>query len=118
MNVQDTTFKGFLIIWLGQLLSTIGSGLTAFALGVFVFQQTQSATSFSLIILFSFLPSLILLPFGGVLADRFNRQKMMIIGDAGAITGLLFILLIMLLGSIKLWHIYAGVALSSIFAAI
>jgi len=118
MNVQNKSFKGFLIIWLGQLMSAIGSGLTAFALGVFVFQKTQSATSFSLIILFSFLPSLILLPFGGVLADRFDRKKMMIIGDAGAITGLLFILLVMLSGSIELWQIYIGVAMSSVFAAI
>ncbi len=118
MDVQDKNFKRFLIIWLGQLMSTIGSGLTAFALGVFVFQKTQSATSFSLIILFSFLPLFLLLPFGGVLADRFDRKKMMIIGDAGAVTGLLFILLIMLSGSIELWHIYTGVALSSVFAAI
>jgi len=84
MNVQNKNFKGFFIIWLGQLMSAIGSGLTAFALGVYVFQKTQSATSFSLIILFSFLPSFILHPFGGVLADRFDRKNMMIIGDLGA----------------------------------
>ena len=118
MNAQEKHFKGFLIIWLGQLMSAIGSGLTAFALGVFVFQKTQSATSFSLIILFSFLPSFILLPFVGVLADRFNRKKMMIIGDAGAISGVLFILLVMLSGNIELWQIYIGVAMSSVFAAI
>jgi len=118
MNVQNKNFRGFFIIWLGQLMSAIGSGLTAFALGVFVFQKTQSATSFSLIILFSFLPSFILLPFGGVLADRFDRKKMMIIGDLGAITGVLFILLVMFSGNIELWQIYIGVAMSSVFAAI
>ena len=118
MSVQINNFKGFFIIWLGQFMSAIGSGLTAFALGVFVFQKTQSATSFSLIILFSFLPSFILLPFGGVLADRFDRKKMMIIGDTGAITGLLFILMVMFAGSIELWQIYIGVAMSSVFAAI
>lgn len=116
--ISNYKYKRFLIIWLGQLMSAIGSGLTAFALGVFVFQKTQSATNFSLIILFAFLPTFILLPFGGVLADRFNRKKMMIIGDAGAITGLLFILLVMISGSIEIWHIYVGVALSSVFAAI
>lgn len=118
MKTIDKTFRRFIIIWSGQLISAIGSGLTAFALGVFAFQKTQSAMSYSLIILFSFLPSFILLPFGGVLADRFDRKKMMIIGDAGAITGLLFILIVMLSGSIELWHIYIGVAMSSIFAAI
>lgn len=118
MNTPDKTFKKFLIIWSGQLLSAVGSGLTAFALGVYVFQKTHSAMSFSIIILFSFLPSFILLPFGGVLADRFDRKKMMICGDAGAITGLLFILLAMLSRNIESWHIYIGVAISSVFAAI
>ena len=118
MDFQDKSFRRFLVIWSGQFLSAIGSGLTAFALGVFVFQKTQSATSFSFIILFSFLPSFILLPFGGVLADRFDRKKMMILGDAGAITGLLFIFLVILSGNIELWQIYIGVAMTSVFAAI
>ena len=118
MNAQYGHFRRFLIVWSGQLFSAVGSGLTAFALGVFVFEKTQSATSYSLIILFSFLPTFILLPFGGVLADRFERKKMMIVGDAGAIIGVLFILLIQLWGSLELWHIYLGVAISSVFTAI
>jgi DHA3 family macrolide efflux protein-like MFS transporter len=118
MVVQDKEFRKFLIVWSGQLMSAIGSGLTAFALGVYVFQTTQSATCFSLIILFSFLPSFVLVPLGGVLADRFDRQKMMIIGDTGAISGLLFILLVMMSGTIELWQIYVGVALSAVFAAL
>lgn len=118
MNGHDKTFRGFLIIWSGQLLSAIGSGLTAFALGVYVFQKTQSTTSFSLVILCSFLPSFLLLPFSGVLADRFDRKKMMIIGDSGSIAGLLFILFFMLTGRIELWHIYIGVVMSAISASI
>ncbi|BAH41725.1 conserved hypothetical membrane protein [Brevibacillus brevis NBRC 100599] len=118
MNAHDKAFRRFLIIWSGQLLSAIGSGLTAFALGVFVFQQTQSTMSYSFIILFSFLPSFLLLPFSGVLADRFDRKKMMIIGDIGSIAGILFIFLVMLSGRMELWHIYLGVGISSISAAI
>lgn len=118
MNTHDKAFRRFLIIWSGQMFSAIGSGLTAFALGVFVFQQTQSTMSYSFIILFSFLPSFLLLPFSGVLADRFDRKKMMIIGDLGSIAGILFILLVMLSGRIELWHIYFGVGTSSISAAI
>ncbi|MFS0557831.1 MFS transporter [Brevibacillus sp. 179-C9.3 HS] len=118
MSVMDKAFRRFLIMWLGQLFSAIGSGLTAFALGVFVFQKTQSTMSYSLIILFSFLPSFLLLPISGVLADRFDRKKMMIIGDIGSIAGIMFILLVMLSGHMELWHIYVGVAISSISAAL
>ena len=39
----------FLVIWLGQVVSLVGSGLTSFALGVWVFEQTGSATQFALI---------------------------------------------------------------------
>ena len=49
-------FSSFMMIWFGQFISILGSGLTSFALGVYVFNQTQSATSFSLIILCVFLP--------------------------------------------------------------
>ncbi|KEQ23271.1 MFS transporter [Paenibacillus tyrfis] len=118
MNIRDAAFRKFLIVWSGQLFSAIGSGLTAFALGVFVFQKTQSAMDYSLIILFNFLPSFLMLPFTGVLADRFDRKKMMILGDAGSIAGILFILFIMMSGNVDLWHIYLGVALSSVSAAI
>ncbi|MBU7315361.1 MFS transporter [Paenibacillus oleatilyticus] len=118
MNIRDAAFRKFLIVWAGQLFSAIGSGLTAFALGVFVFQKTQSAMDYSLIILFNFLPSFLMLPFTGVLADRFDRKKMMILGDAGSIAGILFILFVMMSGNVDLWHIYLGVALSSVSTAI
>jgi len=118
MNARKMISNNFLTVWTGQLLSAVGSGLTAFSLGIYVFQMTQSAVSYSLIIFFAFLPSFVLLPFTGVLADRFDRKKLMIVGDMGAITGLLFILAVMFSGSLELWHIYFGVALSSLFTAI
>ena len=66
---EDKSLKKFLIVWFGQLISSIGSGLTAFALGIYVFELTHSASSYSLIILFGFLPSFILRPLGGTLSD-------------------------------------------------
>lgn len=114
----NTSFKRFLIVWIGQLISTIGIGLTAFSLGVYAFEKTHTATSVALVTLFAFLPSIVLRPIGGVLADRFDRRAMMILGDLGSAAGLTFILTMMLTGKVELWHIYAGVAFSSVFAAI
>lgn len=108
----------FLIIWFGQLISGIGSGLTAFSLGVYAFDRTHSATVYSLIILFAFLPSYLLKPVGGTLADRFDRRLMMMLGDLGSALGLVFILLMFLSGMKDLWIIYSGVALSSVFVAL
>ena len=77
-NIQNKSYRKFIVVWIGQLVSTIGSGLTAFALGVYAFNLTHTASSFALVTLFSFLPSIMLRPFGGVLADRFDRRLMMI----------------------------------------
>ena len=107
----------FYVIWVGQLLSSIGSGLTAFSLGVYVYQQANSVVSFALVILSSFLPSIILKPIGGVFADRFNRKTMMISGDLGAALGVLFIAAFIHNEPVVFWQIYIGVAISSIFAA-
>jgi MFS family permease len=90
----------FLLIWFGQFISMIGSGLTSFALGVYVYQQTHSASSYTLILLCVFLPPFLLKPFGGILADRYDRRLMMLIGDLGATLGLLFIFFMMLKSNI------------------
>ena len=108
----------FIVVWVGQLISSIGNGLTAFALGIYVFQLTNSAARYSMIILFAFLPTFILQPFGGTLSDRFDRRLMMIIGDFGSALGLVFILLMMYSGFNDLWIIYAGVSFSAVFAAV
>lgn len=116
---SDTTHLSphFLIIWIGQLLSNIGSGLSAFALGIYVFQLTGSATHYSLILLSSFLPSLLLKPIGGTLADRVNRKILMMIGDFGSAAGIAFIIAMMTLGIKDLWIFYVGTAIASFFNA-
>ncbi|MHC1702864.1 MAG: MFS transporter [Tenuifilaceae bacterium] len=111
-------FARFLVIWFGQLISSIGSGLTAFSLGVYAFEKTQSATVYSLIILFAFLPSYLLKPIGGTLSDRFDRRLLIIIGDLGSALGLVFILIMLFLGINNMWVIYLGVAISSVFVAL
>lgn len=116
--MKNKSFKNFLVVWAGQLISSIGSGLTAFALGVYAYQTTHTATSVALVTLFAFVPSILLGPIGGVFADRFDRRILMMLGDLGATSGLILILAIMLTGEIQLWQIYLGVTISSIFVAL
>ena len=117
MAIQKS-FGKFLIVWFGQFISLIGIGLTAFSLGVYAFERTQSATSVALVTLFTFLPSILLRPIGGFLADRMDRRLLMIIGDIGAAAGLVFILIMLEARELELWHIYVGVTISSIFSAL
>ena len=114
-------FKGgmgvFFLVWFGQLISLIGSGLTSFALGVWVYQRTGSVTQFSLILLSAMLPSILISPVAGALVDRWNRRWCMILSDSGAGITTVAIALLLTTGSLEIWHIYLAVSLSSICKA-
>lgn len=116
-NNSTDHYSKFLLIWFGQFISIIGSGLTIFSLGVYVYQQTGTASSYVFILMCAFLPPFLLKPYGGILADRHDRRLMMVIGDSGSTLGLLFIFIMMLKGNIELWQIYLGIAISSTFSA-
>src|SRR5215471_19285754 len=78
-----TVFRGpggraFLLMWTGQLVSAIGSGLTSFALGVWIYQRTASTTSYALVIFCAGLPARVTLPLAGPLIDRWNRKRLLI----------------------------------------
>ena len=109
--------KTFLTIWAGQLISMLGSGLTSFALGVWIFDQTGKATPFALTILFGNLPRILLLPVAGSLADRWNRRWVMILSDVGNALVTISVFILLLFGSLQFWHIYLIVTLGSIFSA-
>lgn len=115
---MNKNFKKFLLLWSGDLISSIGSGLTSFGLGVYIFNQTGSAASMAIITLLGFLPSLLLSVIAGTLADRYDRRLLMILGDGLSALGILYILISMLLGSLNIVKIGIGVTISSIFSSL
>lgn len=110
--------KKFLMIWSGELISSIGSGMTAFALSVYVYQTTGSATYVSLITLLAYLPTVLLSPLGGVLADRYDRRLLMIIGDLFSGLGLAYVLWNVQAGSDSMLPICIGVTFNAVFVAL
>lgn len=120
MNTNKITrgFRKFLLLWSGELVSSIGGGLTSFGLGVYVFQQTGSATGMALVTLLGFLPTLLLSVPAGVLADRYDRRLLMMLGDGCSALGIGYILLCMLRGDASLAQICIGVFVSSLFSSL
>lgn len=110
--------KKFFVLWVGELISTIGSGLTAFGLGVYVYQQTRLASATALVSLLALLPTVLLGPVAGVLADRYDRRYMMILGDSLSALGLFYILFCLIRGNAGLLPICIGVTISSVFASL
>ena len=115
---NSSNLRKFILLWAGELISSIGGGLTSFGLGVYIFQQTGSAASMALITLLGFLPTLLLSVPAGVLADRFDRRLLMMIGDGCSALGIVFILVCMLNGGASLVQICIGITISSMFSAL
>src|SRR5512140_1376815 len=110
--------RAFGAVWLGQVISFIGSGLTSFALGVWVLQKTGESTQYALISMFFVLPGVLLGPLAGTLIDRWDRRKAMLISDLGAGLSTLSIAVVYLLGGLQVWYIYLAVFLSGAFGSL
>lgn len=115
---MQSNYKKFLLLWSGQMISAIGGGLTSFGLGVYVFNRTGSAADMALVTLLAFLPTLLLSVPAGVLADRYDRRLLMMLGDGLSAIGILYILICMLRGGAALYQICIGVLISSVFSSL
>lgn len=116
--MTDTTTTGvraFGLVWFGQLISQIGSGLTNFALGLWVFQKTGSVTQFAGIAFFGFLPGLLIAPLAGVFVDRWDRRRVMLWSNLGSGLRTLAVAALMWQGALQIWHVYVAVAVASVF---
>ena len=114
----EKLFKRFLTVWAGELLSSIGTGLTAFTLTAHAFIKTGLASGPSMILLASFLPSFLLRPLGGILADRMDRRLLMITGSLGSALGVLMIFFMISPENSSLGMIFPGLIVSSVFSAL
>jgi len=110
--------KKFMTIWAGEFIANIGSGMTAFALSVYVYQLTKSVTWVSVITILAYLPTILLNPVGGILADRFDRRLMMICGDLFSAIGLIYILISIQTGHGGMTPILIGVIINSVFVSL
>lgn len=115
--MPPTSIKSFTFILIAQTISIFGSALTAFALGVWVFNEVGSATIYAMIALANGIPLVLLSPFAGTVVDRLNRKLIIVSSQlaACAITALLMLLYWTEL--LRPWHIIALVALNSAFLA-
>jgi hypothetical protein len=102
----------FVTVWLGQLLSLVGSGLTSFALGLWVVERCQTVTPFALIALFTVLPAITLAPVAGVLVDRRDRRQIMLLADTAASLATLMIAGLLLADQLEVWQVYIAAAVS------
>lgn len=114
-QTRPTSVRTFITVWIGQTVSLTGSSMTGFALTIWVWQLTGSATALALFGFATQLPRILVAPFAGVIADRCNRKLLMVVGDTAAGLSTLALLLLCVTGSLQLWHLYLWAAVSATF---
>ncbi|HEX2211247.1 MAG TPA: MFS transporter [Longimicrobium sp.] len=97
--------RTFSVIWLGQLVSSLGSGLTGFALPVWIYQETGSAEAFGLLFFAATVPMVLLSPIAGALVDRWDRRRVLLWSDALSALMTLGIAALLYTESFRLWHL-------------
>jgi surfactin synthase thioesterase subunit/predicted MFS family arabinose efflux permease len=106
--------KVFSLVAFGQFVSLVGTGLTTFAMGLWVYQQTRSISLFAITAVTALLPAVVLAPIAGALADRWDRRKIMIMADCWAACGTATLAALLWTDHLALWHIYLVVAVGAI----
>jgi MFS transporter, DHA3 family, macrolide efflux protein len=109
--------RNFYLLWLGQFVSNFGSALSAFALAVWLYQQTGSVLDFTNMTLAATLPALFVTPFAGSFADRHDKRMIMMVGDTFAALSMLTVGLLVWSNKFQVWHLYVAEALASLAIA-
>lgn len=107
--------RGIFIIWLGQMISGIASGITAVALPIWILNFTDgSGTAIGIWEFFFFGSYLLVVQFAGVLIDRYNHKLMMLVYDFSSLSATAVLLILETAGNLELWHLYVAAVVQGI----
>lgn len=99
-------YKRYIIFWLSQSVSQLGSAMTAFALILLTYEQKNSAMAVSIMTFCNYVPFIIVSLIAGSFIDRHSKKVIMLVSDSIAALCTLAVLILWTTGSIKLWNIY------------
>jgi MFS family permease len=108
---------GFTIVWCGQVVSLLGTGMTQFALTIWAWQVTGRATALALVGFFGYFPRIVFMPLAGALADRWNRKALMIASDLAAGLATIAVFVLYKTEALEIWHLYAAAAFAGAFGS-
>lgn len=105
-NSMNQNFKKYIIFWLSQTVSQLGSAMTGYALILWAYEKQGSALTVSLMSFCNYVPYILVSLFAGAFVDRHSKKKIMLLSDSIAAVCSLMILGLNLYGSFRIWHIY------------
>ncbi|HRA01059.1 MAG TPA: MFS transporter, partial [Thermoflexales bacterium] len=114
---QISGMSAFIVVWIGQIVSILATSMSQFALTIWAYEKTQSATALGLMQVFFITPFLLISPIAGAMVDRHNRKLMMMLSDLGAGFATILILVLQAAGALQIWHLYLTAAITGLFSS-
>jgi surfactin synthase thioesterase subunit/MFS family permease len=108
------TMGRFVAVTVGQLVSTTGSMLTAFAMPIWLYTRTGSVTDLGVLWALALLFGVLTLPVAGAITDRVDRRRVMMLASCVSGSIQLGLAALLFTDSLALWHIYVLVSLSQV----
>lgn len=121
MNNKKTDQKqmhSYLLLWFSQMISGLGSAMTAYALVIWSYTQSGSALRTALLMVSSYAPYVICSIFAGALSDRWDKKKTMLVCDTLAALSSLIVLVLLKSGNLRIWHLYIINAFSGLMNSV
>ena len=103
MNKTENKMYNFMIFFISQTVSELGTSMTGFATVIWMYYNSGQVMSSSLLAICSTVPYLIVSLLGGVVVDKMNKKKIMLICDSIAAAGSVILLGCYILGYLQLW---------------
>lgn len=100
-------YKTFILFWLSQSISQLGSAMTGFALILWTYEQSRSAMSVSLMSFCNYVPYILVSLFAGAFVDRHKKKSIMLVSDSIAAVCTFTVLVLTVSGKLAVWNIYA-----------
>lgn len=98
--------KTFLMLWVTQSLSGLGSAMTSYALVIWSYTQRGSALMTALLMVSSYAPYVLLSIFAGALSDKWNKKVTMLVCDTVAALTTVVMLALLHNDALQIWHLY------------
>lgn len=106
LNTLVKELRSFLILWVTQSLSSLGSSMTNFALVIWSYQEQGSALSTALLSVCSYAPYVIMSIFAGAISDKWNKKVTMLVSDSAAALCTVIVMVLLLTHRLEIWHLY------------
>ncbi len=106
LKTEIYEMRNFLLLWITQAFSGLGSGMTSYALVIWSYTQKGSALATSMLMICSYAPYVLLSIFAGALSDKWNKKATMLICDTVAALTTVVMLALLHFDALEIWHLY------------